>query len=244
MNKKNPKQVVKGTIFTILICLWGAIIPLLYSFTFITRNRKMADHGAKVWSSVSLWMLKKLCNIDHKVIGLEKMPQEPCIIACKHQSMWETIVMHLVMNRPVYTFKKELLIIPFYGWYLKVMSGITIDRKGGASALKSLIKQSKDYLAKGQNIVIFPQGTRTPFGASVTDYPYQAGIAALYLACNVKIVPMTLDAGKFWSKKGMSKTPGTITLKVLDPIAPGLSKKEFMSKLEESIESAQILYQI
>jgi 1-acyl-sn-glycerol-3-phosphate acyltransferase len=144
------------------------------------------------------------------------------------------------MNRPVYAFKKELLKIPFYGWYLTIMSGITIDRKGGAGALKSLIKQSKKYLSQGQNIVIFPQGTRTPIGANTKDYPYQSGITALYLSCDVKVVPATLNSGNFWPKTGFKKNSGTIILQFLDPIETGLSKKEFILELEEKIESAKI----
>jgi len=196
----------------------------------------MADHGAKVWAVVGLFVLKKLCKIDHKFVGLEKIPQEPCIIACKHQSMWETIVMHLVLNRPVYAFKKELLKIPFYGWYLRIMSGITVDRKGGVSALKDLIKQTKKYLADRQSIVIFPQGTRVPVGADAEKYPYQAGIAALYLSCGVKVVPAALNSGIFWQKNKMLKKSGTITLEFLDPIEPGLSKQEFLARLEGAIE--------
>lgn len=149
--------------------------------------------------------------------------------------MWETIVMHLLLHRPVYAFKKELLVIPFYGWFLTVMSTIKIDREGRASALKSLIKQSKNYLAKGQSVVIFPQGTRTPINTDVKQYPYQAGIAAIYLSCNVKVVPMALNSGKFWPKKG-DKTKGTISLSILDPIETGLSKKEFMDKLQDVTE--------
>ena len=230
-------NIIASITFTILICLWGAIIPILYSFAFITRSSKTADHGAKVWAQFGLWMLKKICKIDHQVLGLEKLPKEPCIIACKHQSMWETVVMHLVFNRPVYAFKKELLKIPFYGWYLTIMSGITVDRKGGASALKSLIKQSKAYLAKGQSIIIFPQGTRTSLGDSSGKYPYQAGIAALYLSCGVKVVPAALNSGKFWPKQIKDKASGRITLEFLDPIEPGLTKQEFMARLENAIES-------
>ena len=222
--------------FSLFINLWGAIIPILYSIVFITKDSKTADHGALVWSKVSIWMLKKLCGVDYKVLGLDKLPKEPCIIACKHQSMWETIIMHLVLNRPVYAFKKELLKVPFYGWFLHIMSGITVDRKGGASALKSLIKQSKDYLNKGQTIILFPQGTRVPVGATPDKYPYQAGIAALYLSCNVKVVPAALNSGLFWPKHKMKKNAGTITLEFLDPIEPGLSKQEFMARLESATE--------
>ena len=144
--------------------------------------------------------------------------------------------MHMIVKRPVYVYKKELEMIPFYGWYLKVMSGIKLNRKGGATALKSLIKQSKNYLEKGQNVIIFPQGTRVPVNGDVEKYPYQAGIAALYLSSNVKVVPAALNSGLFWPKHKLMKNPGTITLQFLEPINPGLKKAEFMQKLEEVIE--------
>ena len=227
---------ITSLLFWLFINAWGAIIPIIYFPVFITKNSKLADHGAKVWAVVGLWMLKKLCKIDHKIIGLEKIPKEPCIIACKHQSMWETIVMHLILERPVYVFKKELLKIPFYGWYLQIMSGIKVDRNGGIGALKDLIKQTKKYLVEGQSIVIFPQGTRVPVGASTDQYPYQSGIAALYLSCGAKIVPAKLNSGIFWEKNKILKKAGTITLEFLDPIEAGLSKAEFMAKLEEKME--------
>ena len=227
---------IRSFLFWLFINIWGTVIPIIYSPAFILKNSKLADHGAKVWAVVGLWVLKKLCKIECEFIGLEKLPKEGCIIACKHQSMWETIVMHLVFRRPVYAFKKELLKIPFYGWYLRVMSGITVDRDGGMSALKDLIKQTKKYLAKNQTIILFPQGTRVPVGAPSSEYPYQAGVTALYLACGVKVVPAALNSGVFWPKKGMLKNPGKIILEFLDPIEPGLSKQEFSAKLEEVIE--------
>lgn len=227
---------IRSFLFWLFINVWGTIIPIIYSPAFILKNSKLADHGAKVWAVVGLWVLKKLCKVEYEFVGLEKLPKEGCIIACKHQSMWETIVMHLVFRRPVYAFKKELLKIPFYGWYLRVMSGIVVDRDGGMSALKDLIKQTKKYLAKNQTIILFPQGTRVPVGAPSSEYPYQAGVTALYLACGVKVVPAALNSGVFWPKKGISKKPGKIILEFLDPIEPGLSKQEFSVKLEEVIE--------
>jgi len=236
-------QMLRSLAFLIFLITWSALIPIIYSFVFITKSSKMADHGAKMWTVVMLWMLKNLCKVEYEFVGLEKIPSEPCIIACKHQSMWETIVMHVVLNRPVYAFKKELLKVPFYGWYLHIMSGITVDRKGGASALKSLIKQTKQYLAAGQSIVLFPQGTRVPVGASAEKYPYQAGVTALYLSCGVKVVPAALNSGLFWPKTTFLKTPGKIILEFLDPIDPGLSKQEFNLRLEEAVEkrSAELI---
>lgn len=223
--------------FWIFINAWGVIIPIIYlPPSLIFRSSRIADHGAKVWASFGLWVLKKLCRVEYEFIGLDKLPKEACIVACKHQSMWETIVMHLIFHRPVYAFKKELLQIPFYGWFLRVMSGIAVNRHGGASALKDLIKQTKKYLSQNQTIILFPQGTRVPLKADSKQYPYQAGIAALYLSCNVKVTPAALNSGAFWPKNGISKKPGKIILEFLDPIEPGLSKQEFMSKLESVVE--------
>lgn len=229
-------QSIRSLLFSILLNLWGAIIPILYSPAFITRNHKLADHGAKVWAIGSLWLLKKFCGVTYEFRGLENLPSTPCIIACKHQSMWETIVMHLVINRPVYVYKKELEMIPFYGWYLKVMSGIKLNRKGGASALKSMIKQSKNYLGKNQSIVLFPQGTRVPVGGEVSKYPYQAGVAALYLSCNVVVVPTALNSGVYWPKHQVKKYPGKIILEFLPAIETGLKRDEFNARLEKAIE--------
>ncbi len=231
-------NLITSLLFSILLNLWGIIIPILYSTAFITKNTKMANHGAKIWSQFSLSLLKKICKIDHHIIGLEKLPKnEPFIVACKHQSAWETIVMHLIFDAPAYCYKKELLKIPFYGWYLRVMTGIAIDREGGVKALKNLITQSKKCLAENHNVVIFPQGTRVPVGANIDKYPYLSGIAALYNACNVKIVPAALNSGMFWDREKIIKKPGIITLEFLEPIAPGLAKTEFMNLLEEKIES-------
>jgi len=234
---------ISSFLFWLFINIWGIIIPVVYFPAFIFKSAKLADHGAKVWAVVGLWVLKKLCKIEHQFVGLENLPKEPCIVACKHQSMWETIVMHLVFRRPVYAFKKELLKIPFYGWFLTAMSGITVDRNGGASALKDLIKQSKKYLAQNQSIILFPQGTRVPVGGLCEKYPYQAGIAALYASCGAKVVPAALNSGVFWPKGKISKKPGKIILEFLPAIESGLSRQEFMSKLESAIEkkSAELL---
>ena len=150
--------------------------------------------------------------------------------------MWETVVMHLIVDRPVYAYKKELELIPFYGWFVKFMSGIKVDRKGGAKSLKSVINQAKKYLAKGQSVVIFPQGTRVPVAGSVEKYPYQAGITALYNSCDVKIVPVALNSGFFWPKGKIMKKSGTITIEFLPAIERGLRKEEFNRKLISLIE--------
>jgi 1-acyl-sn-glycerol-3-phosphate acyltransferase len=227
---------ITSFIFWVFINLWGAIIPIIYFPAFFTKDSKLADHGAKIWSIFAIWVLKKLCKIDHKIIGLEKLPPNGFVVACKHQSMWETIVMHLIFKQPVYAYKKELIHVPFYGWFLRKMSGIKIDRSGGASAIKHLIKESKKYLNNKQNIILFPQGTRVPLNGKIEEYPYHSGITAIYINCKTAVVPAALNSGIFWGKHKKVKNPGTITLQFFDPIYPGLSKEEFNQKLQKTIE--------
>jgi 1-acyl-sn-glycerol-3-phosphate acyltransferase len=230
-------QFFRSLAFSIFVNIWGAIIPIIFLIpAFISRDKKIADRGAKIWSIGVFWMLKKLCKIDYKIIGKKNILKEPCIYACKHQSMWETVVMHLIIDRPVYAYKKELELIPFYGWFVKFMSGIKVDRKGGVRSLKSVINQAKNYLAKGQSVVIFPQGTRVPFGGLIDKYPYQSGITALYNSCDVKVVPVTLNSGLFWPKGQILKNRGTIAIEFLPAIELGLSKEDFNKKLISAIE--------
>jgi 1-acyl-sn-glycerol-3-phosphate acyltransferase len=223
--------------FLIVTNFAGLVITLICSPFALFKSEKVTNGGARLWAILLMWILKKICRLDYEVIGLENLPKEPFILACKHQSSWEGIALSEIFLHPVYIYKKELESLPFYGRHLKAMNGIGINRQGGASVIKSLIKQGKDRLASGRMIIIFPQGTRTPIGSVAADYPYQAGIAALYSSCNVKVVPAALNSGVFWPKSSIKKKPGTVTLKLLEPINPGLKKAEFMKKLEEAIET-------
>jgi hypothetical protein len=95
-------QFFRSLVFSIFVNAWGAIIPIIYIIpAFISRDKKIADRGAKIWSIGVFWMLKKICKIDYKIIGIENILKEPCIYACKHQSMWETVIMHLIIDHKI-----------------------------------------------------------------------------------------------------------------------------------------------
>ncbi len=232
---------LRSLIFWILLYITVIILIILYfPLAIFFRSSIFADHCAALWSKSVLWLLRVILGVDHQIINIQAIPKTPCIIACQHQSMWETIIFHLICRYPSYIYKKELLKIPFYGWYVRRMSGIKVDRKGGASALKDMIKQAKSLLEKGHNIIIFPQGTRVPYGDDKGNYPYQIGITALYMATEAPVVPAVLNSGKFWGKSFLIKKSGTITIKFLEPINPGLSKKDFITKLEHVIDSQKL----
>lgn len=231
-------MVFRSILFWFLVFTLSILTTILFFPVLFFKSSKGADFVGKNWGIIILFLLRVIGGINHKILNKENLPQEPLIIASKHQSMWETIIMKILFPRPVPIFKKELALIPIFGWFLLKSSSIKVDRTGGSKTLKSLIKQAQKYLKNKQNIIIFPQGTRVPALVDNKKYKYQSGVAALYLNCNVSVIPVALDSGLFWNKKNLLLKPGTITLKFLDPIKPGLNKKEFMHQLQNSIETA------
>ena len=164
-----------------------------------------------------------------------RSPPTPAVFAFKHQSAWETLVLHLLLRDPAITLKRELTQIPLFGWYLTHAGMIRIDRAGGARALRTLIDDSRAALTRGAEIVIFPEGTRAPVGGR---NPYHPGVAALYLHLECPVVPVALNSGVFWPRRSFIKRPGRIALEFLPPIGPGLDRKRFMAELEERLEGA------
>lgn len=157
------------------------------------------------------------------------------IYAVKHQSAWETMVLFWVLYDPIIVMKQELMRIPFIGWVFKRTGSIGVDRSAGMAALKKLKRDALIALETGRPLLIFPQGTRV---LPRTEAPYQIGVYALYSATGLPVVPVALNSGSFWPRKGIWKYPGCITLEFLPEIAPGLPRAAFMAKLEEQIEHA------
>jgi 1-acyl-sn-glycerol-3-phosphate acyltransferase len=191
--------------------------------------------AARGWIRAMQWLLRVIVGLDHRVVGAANLPSGPALIAAKHQSAWETFAFNVLLADPVFVIKRELFWIPFYGWFARHAGMIGIDRRGRASALKKMIADARAALAQRRPIVIFPEGTRTVPGATPR---YQTGIAAVYHALDVPVIPIALNSGLFWGRRAFLKQPGTITVEILPPIPPGLPRDEFMRRLETSIEDA------
>ena len=180
-----------------------------------------------------------MVGLDYRIIGKEKLNDAlkngPVILACKHQSAWETLIFSVLVDQFVIVLKKQLLMIPGYGNYLIKLNSIVIDRTNGIKSLKSLLQQGKDAIANNRSILIFPEGKRCNYG-ELTNL--QSGISIMYNDLKVPVIPIALNSGKFWARRAKFKKPGCITLEFLDPIAPGLPKNEFMHLLKESIDTA------
>jgi 1-acyl-sn-glycerol-3-phosphate acyltransferase len=190
---------------------------------------------SRLWARGVLALLAVLVGLRHEVRGAERVPDGPVIFAVKHQSAWETIAFALLIPRFAGVYKRELLRIPIYGWYMWRAAMIPIDRSAGAVALRKMLRRARAAVAEGRPIVVMPEGTRVAPGA---QRPYHSGVAALYLDLGLPVVPVALNSGYFWARRAFIKRPGTIVFEYLEPIAPGLDRGAFMALLQQRIEAA------
>lgn len=156
--------------------------------------------------------------------------KRPTIYAVRHESTWETLVLVHYFEEPIFLIKKELANIPIFGTLAKKAGAIPIDREEGVKALMDSLKNVQKGISAGHPIIMFPEGTRVHTGEYVE---LKRGIALFYASANCPVVPVVHNSGLFWSRRSFIKTPGNITVKIFPPIEPGLSKNEFMSKLNE-----------
>ncbi|MDR3526543.1 MAG: lysophospholipid acyltransferase family protein [Rhizomicrobium sp.] len=186
---------------------------------------------SQAWSRAIFWGLKWIAGCGFEVRG--EIPQGAVLVAAKHMSMWDTLALYMLLDDVCVVVKRELLSIPFYGWYIKRSGVIAIDRAAGASALRQMAKQAAQMVAAGRPIAIFPEGTRVKPG---TPPDYKPGVAGLYALTGIACVPVALNSGQFW--QGFLKRRGTIVIAFLPPIPAGLKRAAFMAELEARIETA------
>lgn len=226
--------VLRSLLFIVFTWVWTLVLAILYLPLLVLPRSAMLP-AVRFWLGGMLGGLKHIAGLSWELRGRENLPQGPFIVASKHQSAFETFVFHLLLGDPAYILKRELLWIPFFGWYLGKAGVIAIDRSAGTKALKAMVKGAEEAAALGRPVVIFPEGTRAAPGAKL---PYHTGVAMLYGALKVPVVPIALNSGLFWRRRGLAKKPGTLTLEALPAIPPGMDRKAFMAELENRIESA------
>lgn len=217
-----------------LFMIWFLAVTAVMSILFLPLlacPRKATVWMARHWARATLWGLRILAGLGCAQVG--KAPQGAVLVASKHMSMWDTLALYLALDDPAIVLKRELLNIPFYGWYLGKAAAIPIDRDAGADALRSMVHRAQKVLNEGRPILIFPEGTRRKPGARAD---YKPGVAALYGQLDVLCVPVALNSGCYW--RGFWKYPGVITLEFLDAIPKGLKRRDFMAQLETRIEAA------
>ena len=210
----------------LLMALW---LPAL------AMNRRVSLELGRTWGRTSLWLLDRICGTKIEWRGLAHIVEGPLIVACKHQSAWETFVLPIRFPDFSYILKHELIWLPFFGWYLLAAEQIAIDRSRGGKLLPQLIEKARKLFAQGRQLFIFPEGTRRPAGAPPK---YKAGIASLYEATQVPVLPVAVNSGLFWPRRAFLIRPGTIVIEFLAPIPTGLPAREFFDQLRDTIETA------
>jgi 1-acyl-sn-glycerol-3-phosphate acyltransferase len=197
--------------------------------------RRSFMRGAKLWARSSLWLLRVLAGIRMETRGREKIPSGGMIIASKHQSLWETFALLTLFDDPAFILKRELMWIPFFGWYTWKGGSVPVNRKAGSQALVQMTARAREEVRHGRQILIFPEGTRRPAGAPPL---YKYGVAHLYQSLEVTCLPIALNSGLFWPRRSFIRHPGTIRVEILGPIPAGLPRDEFFKVMQERIEAA------
>jgi 1-acyl-sn-glycerol-3-phosphate acyltransferase len=234
MRAATPVIVLRSLAFNALFYL-VLLAYLLVALPTLLMPRWGILRLAQHWARTSVWLLRIVCRIDVDWRGLEKIPPGAVLVGAKHQSTWETFALLTVLPEPTFILKRELLWIPFYGWFARHAGMIPVDRGGGKAVLVAMTARARAALLEGRQIVVFPEGTRRPPGA---EPKYKFGIAHLYAEGVAPCVPIALNSGLFWPRRKFLRYPGTIAVEVLDPIAPGLPMEEFFARLQRDIETA------
>jgi 1-acyl-sn-glycerol-3-phosphate acyltransferase len=207
---------------------------LLYVLTVIILSPlgekpvRAVVHG---WSAFHHWLVRNILGI--RMVWDGEIPEGPYLIAVKHQSMMEAVDTLHFARTPVVVMKRELTVIPLFGWVTRRYGVIGVDRDAGASALRAMMAEAKAAVATGRPIVIFPEGTRVPYGEAPE---LRAGFAGLYRVLGLPVVPVAHDVGRLWGR-GFVKRSGTAHFKVGEVIPAGLKRDDIEARVHAAINA-------
>ena len=226
---------IRNSLFSILFFTGIIFISLIFlPAFFLPRNIVLI--GGKLMGYWTGFCLRLILSVKISIKGEENIiNNKKFFIAASHQSMFETFYLQTIFNSPVFILKKELLIIPIFGWYLKKIGSISIKRNKVTKDNLSFFNDiSKIINISNRPLIIFPQGTRV----LPSERPsFKKGASRIYEELNITCQPVAINSGYVWPKSGLKKTHRTITISILKPISAGLSKEKFINTLESEIYS-------
>lgn len=196
--------------------------------------RRLAARVPVWFAGVQLFLLDVVAGLRLEVRGRNNLPGGPALIAVKHQSALETYALARLFPDACFVIKQEIARLPVVGWFVSAMDCLAIDRRAGLASLRRILGHAARVTDEGRCIVIFPEGTRTAPGERVA---YQRGVAGLYAALGVPVVPVALNCGVFWPRRQIRKRPGCAVMAFLEAIPPALPRARFMEELESRIET-------
>ena len=188
------------------------------------------------WLRVAVWGARVICGVQARVQGRENLPDSAVVLLSKHQSAWETLAFPTLMPHPLcYVFKRELLWIPFFGWAMARMDLIHIDRSKRTEAWSKVAEQGRRYMAQGNWVIMFPEGTRTPRGSQGT---YKHGGTRLAIETGHPVLPVAVTSARCWPRKSFVLRPGVVDISIGKPIAStGRDADSLMREVEAWIEA-------
>lgn len=207
-------------------------IVLLVPIPALFGQRAMIGY-ALGWARFHRWATRTLLGIRTRTEGAPA--SEPALYAAKHQAMFETLELALMLNGPVLVMKSELARIPVWGWAARRYGVIVVDRAGAGQAMRQMMREARTALDAGRSIVIFPEGTRVRPGETP---PLRAGFAGLYRSLGVPVVPVALDSGRVWPRKG-PKRAGTVTFRFAAPVPSGLARAEAEARVHAEMNALE-----
>jgi 1-acyl-sn-glycerol-3-phosphate acyltransferase len=226
-------QALRSGLFNAAFYLNLILFMLVFSPLFLAP-RPAAMWALKLWSRTSIALLAVIVGTRLEIRGRDHIPQGAALIAAKHQSLFETFAVLSLLDDPAMVLKRELMLIPLFGWFARKFEMIPVDRGARSTALKRMIASARDAIAEGRQVLIFPEGTRR---APAAPPAYKSGATALYMSLRVPCVPLALNSGLFWPRRKFMRYPGTIVMEFLPALPPGLSKEDFSHRLQHAIES-------
>ena len=221
--------VLRSTLFA-LFFYPVTVLAVLAAFAAVPFGSGKVIAVARLWTKAHAFLAATILGIRTRVEGA--IPQGTYLFAAKHQSMYETLELVRILDRPAVVIKKELADIPGWGSIARRYGAVAVDRDAGAKALRAMTKEAKAALAQGRPILIFPEGTRVSPGDSP---PLQPGFAGLYRALDLPVVPIAIDSGRLWGRASFLKRPGVITFRFAAPIEAGLPRREIERRVHEDI---------
>ncbi len=223
-------------LFTVLVYpaffLW-----MLIGSPFLLLPRRALIRMMSVWGKVFIGFCRVFAGLKLEIRGREHLPEGPVLIAAKHQSAWETLALLGLFDDPCFVMKRELQKIPLMGQYIIRSHQIPLNRQGGPSDMKKLIKMAKTevHAGQGRQIILFPEGTRRPVDAHPE---YRNGISMIYGMLDVACVPLAHNAGLFWPNGYTPSRTGTIIVEFLPAIPAGMPRDAFQQMIEQQLETA------
>jgi 1-acyl-sn-glycerol-3-phosphate acyltransferase len=241
---KQKKHYSKVSLFirSLIFSTYSIITMILYSFICLASLPFPLSYRhwlIRSYMRVYFYVLKVVCHLDYQIEGMENIPKDRFgVIMCKHSSTWETFMLPICFHTPAPLAKRELAWVPFFGWGLAVADPIFINRKQKQTAMQQIIKKGKKCLQQKRWIMIFPEGTRVPFGKIGH---YKLGGARLAVAAECPVIPIAHNAGWFWPRREFIKKPGTVKM-VIGPLieSKGRTPEEVLALTKEWIESTMV----